>query len=102
MRQEEIKKVITERKFLTGITCNHCKRQIEEGAGYWTVTFSHSDWGRDSIDSFEYKDYCCKECLAVAFLEYIDESGDKKNNPNTMRMDIERSIFYKEGGESSE
>ena len=45
MRQEEIKKVITERKFLTGITCNHCKRQIEEGAGYWTVTLSHSDLG---------------------------------------------------------
>ena len=82
------KKVIKIENILTDITCDHCLKLIEKNEGYWHVTTSHSDWGVNSVDSYEHKDYCCKECLSVAFLKYIDESGSKDHR-NTLEMDIE-------------
>ena len=67
MKHDIVANVIREQKLVTGITCDNCGKKIENGEDYWAVTFSHSDWGRDSIDSFEYKDYCTKECLATVF-----------------------------------
>ena len=54
--------------------------------GYWSVKTHHSDWGRDSIDSYERKDICSKECLATIMIDYIDQSS---NNNNTQELECE-------------
>lgn len=54
---------------------------------YWHISTSHSDWGRDSIDSIEYFDVCSDDCLATKMYEYISESSS--NRPNSMEMNIE-------------
>ena len=96
MVQSDIRKIIRSEKIVTGIKCDHCGRNIRNTEDYWNVTFSHSDWGVNSADSYEYKDYCSKECLASVFLEYLNESSDSRNNPNTMRMDIERRRYIED------
>ena len=38
---------------------------------WFIVTTHHSDWGNDSVDSFEDKHICSAECLRKAFEDYI-------------------------------
>lgn len=64
--------------------CDVCGKKIT--GGYYDVTTSHSDWGRDSVDSLEYNDVCSEKCLRKLFDEYIEIStGDY----NTQKIVIE-------------
>ena len=38
---------------------------------WFIVTTHHSDWGNDSVDSFESKHVCSTECLRKAFEDYL-------------------------------
>ena len=95
-RTYETKKIIKEEQVITGITCDACKHKINDGCGYWSVTEHHSDWGRDSIDSYSHYDYCSKECLATAFLKYMEDSSTNLGGMNTMQMDIEHMYYTRE------
>lgn len=79
-------------------TCDVCHKVIYEkknkkivksenrNIGYWNVKTHHSDWGRDSIDSYESKDVCSKECLATIMCDYMEQSS---NNYNTQELECE-------------
>ena len=63
--------------------CDICKKQIlgEEDyktsfrtkmSHFYEITTHHNDWGNDSVDSYEYFDACCEECLFKFLKEYFD------------------------------
>lgn len=60
------------------IRCDMCGKKIlpcafaHEKSSYVTVHTWHHDWGNDSIESHEYKEYC-KECAKKVIAEYIDD-----------------------------
>lgn len=69
--------------------CDICGVEMELKSRHWVLTTSHSDWGNDSIDSYEHFDVCSEDCLRKKFDEYVKES----NNPhNTMRFAVERTF----------
>lgn len=47
---------------------------------YWEVTTGHYDWGNDSCDSVETRQYCSKECLTKAFDQYLKRTEDMINS----------------------
>ena len=69
--------------------CDICNKEIENNKSYWKLTTHHSDWGNDSIESYEYFDVCSKECMRNKFEEYLEDSGDDRYS-NTMCFDVER------------
>lgn len=54
-------KIISE-EVATKMFCDYCKKEIKFKEKYINVTSSHSDWGNDSVDSFQSSDVH-EECL---------------------------------------
>lgn len=58
--------------------CDGCGKKILPGGykteknEYVSIHTWHSDWGSESVESHEYKDYC-KECAKSFVSAYIDE-----------------------------
>ncbi len=59
------------------IRCDKCKKKImpskynlEKESNYIHVHTWHYDWGNDSIESHEHKDYC-RDCAKQVVLEYV-------------------------------
>lgn len=65
MKKYEYKEVVKEEKVLKEIICDECERSMSETEHdfYYEVTTSHGLWGNDSIESFEYLDFCSWQCL---------------------------------------
>lgn len=73
----EIKTII--KRPIEYVRCDKCGKKIlpfkyKDGQKnqYINIHTWHSDWGNDSIDSHEYKDYCQK-CAKEVISEYIDK-----------------------------
>jgi len=81
MVTKEVKEKISEL-----ITCDECGAVIKDWKHY-EVTTHHSDWGNDSIDSYENLDLCSKECLIKNMKEYFESSnGSEEYNIENNRM----------------
>lgn len=61
------------REVLQSIVCDECQKEIERGKKYYEVTTHHDNWGNDSIESYEYLEFCCFKCLERNMKEYYDE-----------------------------
>lgn len=71
---------------VVGKKCDFCGRTVDNH-NYFCVVTSHNDWGNDSIDSFEYQDACCSDCVLKFAEEYIKSAYD--DPCNTKRIEIE-------------
>lgn len=63
--------------------------QEQKGIKFYRTTMYHSEWGNNSIDSFEYDDICSGPCLLSKVTEY---AKDAEGNYPSMELEIE----YKE------
>jgi hypothetical protein len=77
LREYETKKV--EKKVLSKVTCDVCKKEIKKGEEYYNVTTHHNDWGNDSVDSFKDFDICSDDCLKVKFVEFVKAQEETKH-----------------------
>jgi len=74
----------------TKVYCDVCGKEItrdNKDAGY-DVQTHHSDWGNDSVDSFEYFDLCSIECLTKHMNEYFNDECIRR----TSAYDIEKKF----------
>ena len=72
-------------RFITDqeVICDVCKTVLGKNDGFFQVTTHHDRWGNDSIDTFETRHFCCKECMD----SFLDGYWD--NPKNTDAADIE-------------
>lgn len=54
--------------------------EINTEVGYWNIYTHHSDWGYNSVDSYESLTVCSKECLASKMFDYIESSSNNNNS----------------------
>lgn len=66
-KRYETKNVV--QKVEIGITCDNCHGQFSDGYGF---SSSHSEWGNDSMESFEYHDACSFKCYVQIVKERLD------------------------------
>lgn len=80
-------------KITVAIKCDICNKIIADsntgGNWYFSVMTGHHEWGNDSIDSIENKEFCSKECLQKAFNKYINEDIEYYD---TAYFEIEREF----------
>ena len=53
------------------VICDGCGTVIPDNL--YQVTTSHDRWGNDSIESFETKHFCCRNCMNIFLDKYWDE-----------------------------
>lgn len=70
------------------IFCDVCGNKIT--SHFWKLCTHHSDWERDSIDSYSYYDLCSKECVQHEFDMYMDESN---NSCNSKEFELEHCNY---------
>lgn len=76
------------------IFCDVCEKKFKDGY-YYRVMTMHHDWGRDSVDSMEWKHICSDKCLKKEFQNYLE-----KEKSNSKEIQIEKSYFKQERIES--
>lgn len=83
------------RRVLTSIRCDVCNKEDSElmkgwefdvPDGWHSFASSHSDWGNDSIESFDEHDVCSGSCYLARIREVLDDYGRDRNAP-TLRVD---------------
>ena len=86
MKKKYYEKKIVEQDVLvkTETYCDICGVKIEAKNNYFAVKTHHSNWGNDSIDSFEDFDICSNKCLHKKLDDYYDDKTSK-----TCSFDIE-------------
>ena len=80
--QEKRQTVI--REVVVGKKCDVCFKDIPPTSRkfprvshpYFGITTHHSDWGNDSVDSFEYFHACSPACALKLATEYLNEDFD--------------------------
>lgn len=45
---------------------------------WYRVTYSHNDWGPDSVESFRTMDFC-KDCIAAYLMSFLGDPSTTKN-----------------------
>ena len=87
MKIEERKEVTrtTVESVLVGRKCDFCGKDVNP-RNYFVIATHHSDWGNDSVDSWEYKDACCPECVMPFTQTYVADAY--KNDCNTHVIEI--------------
>lgn len=84
---------------LIGRKCDICGKSIlpmeYAGYNYFCITTHHSDWGNDSIDSWEYKDACCPDCVMSFTESYIRKALEQPTN--TKEIDIKHCRTLRQG-----
>ena len=68
----------------------------KDNAEYFKVTTGHHDWGNDSCESIDHRVYC-RECLSVAFAEYLERCGDFDTEYMEIEHSCSRSLPLEEG-----
>lgn len=63
------------------VSCNMCKKVLEEREPYYEITTHTNSWGNDSIDSYEHFDIC-EECITKFMEEYIKTRKSNGYKPN--------------------
>lgn len=83
MKKVEKREVVTEKEVCIATFCDKCNKQIIRPKSYseaknfhfYHVTTHHSDWGNDSIESYQYFDFCSMDCLKPHMNEYFFRSN---------------------------
>ena len=109
MRIVEEKEIIRKQieKVTVGRKCDCCAKNIlpdpnvSRGTiykiyNYFHIVTSHSDWGNDSVDSFESYDACSPECAVCIATEYLIKASKSKN---TKRIEINHVCSLDDGTE---
>lgn len=86
MKIYDKKEVVKQEEVLKTIVCDECKKDINklDTDHFYSVSTHHSRWGNDSVDSYEYLDFCSYKCLSANMERYFVDAGD------TDSYDIER------------
>lgn len=90
---KEITKVVKEEVTIKRI-CDNCGKEIaisrKTGYGnkynYFRIATHHSDWGNDSIESYEIYDACCPKCALEMTEKYLTKAYP---GHNTKEIEIE-------------
>ena len=82
MKYYEKKEIKTVENTLTKVTCDICKKEIEDCKKYYHVETHNSAWGNDN------KDICSNECLKKEMEEYLNDDNEGKY------IEIEEEINY--------
>ena len=74
------------------VRCDHCGKKILPhhygiSSDYFRVHTWHNDWGSESIESHEYRDYC-KDCAKKVVSDYIT------NAEGSEELNLERVCLY--------
>lgn len=93
---KNIEKTI-ETEILVAVKCDICGKEIT--GKFWQLTTHHHDWGNDSIDSYEYKDLCSRECINKALDDYIKNCAVSDTQCFELEQD---SLRVKAEGEEGE
>lgn len=102
MRRTEEKEVIRKEieEVTTGRFCDFCNKEILPVNGkrydYFYITTSHSDWGNDSVDSYEHFDACSVECALGLTEKYLKSINGFMN---TGEIDIEHANLLEDGAD---
>lgn len=97
---------ITERKEVTHVTvdevivgrkCDICGSDIRKTDlatiyNYFVIHTWHSDWGYDSVDSHEYRDACCPDCVMKFAKEYIEDAFERPYNTHEIEIEHVRTL----------
>lgn len=81
-----------------GTKCDVCGSESKDSMP--TVTWYHSDWGNDSVESYEHRDVCTAACYrkaiegALASLDDYQQTGEI----NDMPYWFARALFLPEKG----
>lgn len=96
-RREVVRKEVQE--VLIGRRCDVCggeivpdKRQMGHGYNFFKIVTHHSDWGNDSVDSFEEIDACCPECVMKFTAGYIQDAYDDPVNTKEIEIEHVRAL----------
>ncbi len=84
MKEYKDKKITEINRVEVGIKCDNCKKIIKnendykrtylQQKHYYEVTTHHHGWGNDSIESYEYYDFCNEKCLFEFLKKYYNGS----------------------------
>lgn len=82
---------------IIGRKCDICGKEIEpidfiRNYNYFVIHTWHYDWGNDSVDSHEYKDACCPECVIDFAKKYVNNSFEKPYNSHNIQIEHVRSL----------
>lgn len=97
---------ISERKEVTHVTvdevivgrkCDVCGKDIEKSRdgmnyNYFVIHTHHCDWGNDSVDSHEYYDACCPECVMKFTKDYVEDSFVRMYNSKVIEIEHVRTL----------
>lgn len=83
MRTKKPKTIVTDE--ITKVTCDYCNLELDLSSTQWN--WSHSEWGGDSIDSYERRDVCGNTGCMLKFLQEARE--DLKLYSKTANVNIE-------------
>ena len=98
MKTYQTRSVTTTKEVLDTIRCDRCKRLLHEAHGdkntknvtYFDVSRHHSEWGRDSVESYEYYEVC-EDCLPKFFTDEMLPYLTKEYNCSGC-VEIEASV----------
>lgn len=90
------KEITTETKVVryekpTERLCDICGKPVNPH-NWFRITTSHSDWGNDSIESYETGDACSPECVLKFTREYVEDSFDNEHNTKVIEIEHRRSL----------
>lgn len=96
VERKEVTKVVMD-DVIVGRRCDICNKDIKKihdnrNYNYFVIHTYHSDWGNDSIDSHEYYDACCPECVMTFARRYVEESFKRIFNSRVIEIKHVRSL----------
>lgn len=74
------------------IYCDYCEKEIPMNSRFYHVCTGHHDWGMDSCDSIEYKQFCSSNCLA-RYIEYVYTDKHGLHRSDSQYLDIRKDIL---------
>ena len=94
--RKEVTHTVTE-EVIIGRKCDICEKPIEVSQdglnyNYFIIHTYHYDWGNDSIESHEYMDACCPECVMKFTKKYIEDSFKRITNTRIVEIRHVRSL----------
>ena len=74
-------------KTVKALKCDICGKEFT--GKYWALFIYHHDWGNDSIESYEYYDFCSENCVRNALEEYLEECKHR----DTLNFELSQKFF---------
>lgn len=73
------------------VICDVCGNEVNP-KNWFRITTSHSDWGNDSIDSYESFDVCSDKCAVMFASKYLKDAYEDEYNTKDIEIEHRRSI----------